>query len=47
MEVFTGFLESPLNNSVDDADAVAPSEHVDEEHLICVPLFVLRELDDN
>ena len=47
MEIFTSFLESPLGNSVDNADTMTHSEHVDEEHEVPVVVLILRELDDD
>ena len=47
MEEFLSFLESPLDNSVDDTDTVAKSEQVDEKHEVLVVLVNFWELDDN
>ena len=47
MEEFLCFLESPLDNSVDDTDTVAKSEQVDEKHEVLVVLVNFWELDDN
>ena len=47
VEVFTGFLHLPLNDSVDDADAMAPSEHVDEKHEVLVIVVNFWELNNN
>ena len=47
MELLTSFLNSPLNQSVQDADGMRTSVQFDEKHEVSVVIINFRKLNYN